>query len=114
MASRTPTPLTHPDIDDIDLLTVLSALADPVRLGIVVKLVGRPGLTCGGFYPDVTASVLTRHFRVLREAGVIRQEDSGVRRENTLRKADLDARFPGLIDIIVKEAADGAIPRLPH
>ena len=78
MASRTPSPLVHPDVEDFDLLTVLSALADPVRLGIVVKLIGCPGLSCGGFYPHLTASVLTRHFRVLREAGIIHQRDSGV------------------------------------
>jgi len=114
MASRTPSPLAHPDVDDFDLLTVLSALSDPVRLGIVVKLIGCPGLSCGGFYPHLTASVLTRHFRVLREAGIIHQQDSGIRRENVLRKDELDQRFPGLIDLIVKEAADGRVPQLPR
>lgn len=113
MASRTPTPLHHPDTADIDLLTVMNALSDPVRLGMVVKLAGNPGLTCGGFYPDRTASVLTRHFRVLREAGIIRQHDSGVRRENVLRRNELDTRFPGLIDLILTEAATGRIPPPP-
>ncbi|MBT0769045.1 helix-turn-helix transcriptional regulator [Kineosporia sp. J2-2] len=113
MASRTASELTHPDTEDIELLKVLSALSDPVRAGIVAQLVDRPGMNCGGFFPHLTASVLTRHFRVLREAGVIRQEDAGVRRENTLRKDDLDRRFPGLLDLVVREACDGRLPRVP-
>ncbi|MFF7987191.1 ArsR/SmtB family transcription factor [Streptomyces sp. NPDC007901] len=104
MASRTPAPLAHPDLDDVDLRTVLSALSDPLRLEMVVRLINSPGLSCGGFFPHLTASVLTRHFRALREAGIIRQSDSGIRRENVLRKDELDQRFPGLIDLIVKEA----------
>lgn len=107
MASRTTSPLQHPDVEDFELLKVMNALADPVRVGIVVKLVDCPGLSCGGFYPDLTASVLTRHFRVLREAGVIRQQDNGVRRENVLRKEELDQRFPGLIDLLVEEFPHG-------
>ena len=114
MASRTATPLAHPHVDTFDLLTIFGALADPVRLGIVVKLHGEPGLACGGFYPHLTPSVLTRHFRVLREAGIIHQEDSGARRENVLRKEELDGRFPGLIDLIVSDAASGKIAGLPH
>lgn len=114
MASRTSSPLVHPRVDSFDLLSILNALADPVRLGIVVRLFGEPGLACGGFYPRLTPSVLTRHFKILREAGIIHQQDSGARRENVLRKSELDARFPGLIDLIVAEAALGKIEGLPR
>ncbi|MFF2486154.1 ArsR/SmtB family transcription factor [Microbacterium sp. NPDC058062] len=113
MASRTASPLAHPNIDAVDVLTILGALSDPVRVGIVVRLMAEPGLACGGFYPHLTPSALTRHFRVLREAGVIHQHDSGNRRENVLRKDELDRRFPGLIDLIVDEAAHDRIPGLP-
>lgn len=113
MASRTSSPLVHPAVDAFDLLTIFGALSDPVRLSIVIRLFGEPGLSCGGFYPDRSPSVLTRHFRVLREAGIIRQTDSGARRENVLRKDELDQRFPGLIDFIVQEAADDKIAGLP-
>jgi DNA-binding transcriptional ArsR family regulator len=68
-----------------------------------------PGLACSVFRQDVTASVLTRHFRVLREAGVIRQHDVGTRRIDTLRKGELDQRFPGLLDLVLKESA-GHVP----
>ncbi|MDO8152638.1 helix-turn-helix transcriptional regulator [Isoptericola sp. b408] len=110
MASRTSSPLVHPDAADFDLFTVMSALSDPTRLGIVIMLSNDPGLNCGGFYRDVTPSVLTRHFRVLREAGVIRQEDVGNQRVNTLRRDELDRRFPGLLDLVIKEGADRAAP----
>ncbi|MFF0013368.1 ArsR family transcriptional regulator [Streptomyces sp. NPDC005374] len=70
----------------------------------------RPGLACGGFRQDLIPSVLTRHFRVLQEAGVIRQHDEGKRRTNTLRKEELDTRFPGLTDMVLREGADQVTP----
>lgn len=110
MASRTSSPLVHPDIEDLDLFKIMRALTDETRLTIVVTLAASPGLACSGFNRNVTASVLTRHFRVLREAGVIRQHDVGTRRFNTLRREDLDQRFPGLMDLVLTEAADHVTP----
>ncbi|PBC92768.1 DNA-binding transcriptional ArsR family regulator [Streptomyces sp. Ag82_O1-15] len=103
-------PLVHPDTDDLDLFKIMSALTDETRLTIVVTLSVSPGLACSGFTQDVTASVLTRHFRVLREAGLIRQHDVGTRRFNTLRKEDLDQRFPGLLDLVLKESVGRVEP----
>jgi DNA-binding transcriptional ArsR family regulator len=110
MASRTSSPLIHPDVEDFDLFKIMSALTDEIRLTIVVTLAASPGLACSGFNRDVTASVLTRHFRVLREAGLIRQHDVGTRRINTLRKDELDQRFPGLIDLVLKESVGRVEP----
>lgn len=110
MASRTSSPLVHPDVDDFDLFKIMSALTDETRLTIVVTLAASPGLACSGFNRDVTASVLTRHFRVLREAGLIRQHDVGTRRINTLRKEELDQRFPGLLDLVLKESVGRVEP----
>ncbi|MGI5325102.1 hypothetical protein [Actinomadura nitritigenes] len=47
---------------------------------------------------------MTHHWRVLRDSGVIFQEPSG--RENllTLRRDDLDARYPGLLDAVLAGA----------
>jgi len=108
MASRTSSPLVHPGVAELDLFAVMTALADPVRRGIVVNLAQKPGLSCNAFNADSAASSLTRHFRVLREAGLIWQTDVGNRRENVLRKDDLDSRFPGLMDMVIHEglAAD--------
>ncbi|MFJ9353025.1 ArsR/SmtB family transcription factor [Streptomyces mirabilis] len=110
MASRSASPLVHPDAQDFDLIKIMSALTDPIRLSIVLTLAARPGLACSGFRQDLTPSVLTRHFRVLREAGVIRQHDQGNRRVNTLRKEELDTRFPGLIDMVLRENTDQITP----
>ncbi|MGZ4299313.1 MAG: ArsR/SmtB family transcription factor, partial [Solirubrobacteraceae bacterium] len=67
--------------------------------------------TCGSFALPVTKSTCTHHFKVLREAGVIQQRPQGTTRLNRLRRDDLDARFPGLLDTILQAAAgtDGAL-----
>jgi DNA-binding transcriptional ArsR family regulator len=56
----------------------------------------------------VSKSTCTHHFRVLREAGVISQRAEGTSRLNTLRREDLDARFPGLLDAILDAGAGAA------
>ncbi|MEV4455359.1 helix-turn-helix domain-containing protein [Microbispora sp. NPDC049633] len=93
--------LTHPDTAEIDLLDVLHALSDPTRMTIVRTLRADPERACGTFPVDVAPSTLTHHFRVLREAGVIRQREDGNRRWTALRLSDLDDRFPGLLDSIL-------------
>ena len=88
---------------------VLHALSDPVRLRIVATLAESGELACGGVDVPVTKSTCTHHFRVLREAGVITQRQVGTTRLNSLNRAELDARFPGLLDTILHAAvADGA------
>ena len=104
VASRTATELVHPDRDELEFTRVLAALSDPVRLAIVARLAGAgPGgeLACTTFALPVSKSTQSGHFRMLREAGVIRQRDEGTRRLNSLRRDDLDARFPGLLDLAI-------------
>lgn len=98
--SRRPA-LHHPASDDLDLLDVLHALADPTRMTIVRTLHADTERACGTFPVEVAPSTLTHHFRVLREAGVIHQREEGNQRWNTLRRADLDARFPGVLDAVL-------------
>jgi DNA-binding transcriptional ArsR family regulator len=83
---------------------VLHALSDPVRLRIVATLAEAGELSCGGVDVPVTKSTCTHHFRVLREAGVIKQRQVGTARLNSLNRAELDARFPGLLDTILRAA----------
>jgi DNA-binding transcriptional ArsR family regulator len=97
--------IPHPARDDLDLATVLHALSDPVRLEIVAGLAGGGERPCGSFDVAVTKSTCTHHFRVLREAGVIRQRQQGTMRLNSLRRDDLEARFPGLLGTILEAAA---------
>jgi len=99
--------LHHPQRDEIDVAQVLHALSDPQRLRIVARLAARGAepCQCSAFGLDVTKSTLTHHFRVLREAGVIAQMPVGTSKLNSLRRDDLDARFPGLLDAVL-----GAVP----
>jgi len=97
--------LVHPPRDDITLVGVLHALADPTRLTIVRTLGADPERACGTFPVAVAPSTLSHHFKVLREAGVIRQREEANRRWTTLRRADLDDRFPGLVDAVLGATA---------
>jgi DNA-binding transcriptional ArsR family regulator len=93
----------HPD--DVPVLTVLAALADPVRLGLVRELAGSPDWSraCGSFDVPVGKAALSHHFTVLRGAGLVEQRDEGPRRVNRLRREEFDASFPGLLALVLRE-----------
>ncbi|MFV0137999.1 ArsR/SmtB family transcription factor [Streptomyces sp. HMX87] len=98
-----PEPLPEPAADDLRLETVLGALSDPLRLTIVRKLLLESEAfdhTCGWFGLDRPKSSLTHHFRALREAGITRQRQYGLERRSHVRVDDLNARFPGLLDLV--------------
>jgi DNA-binding transcriptional ArsR family regulator len=99
-----PEALTHPRREELELGPVLHALSDPMRLRIVAALAAGEERTCKSFGLPVVKSTCTHHFRVLREAGVIRQRQEGTARLNSLRREDLDHRFPGLIDAVLRSA----------
>jgi DNA-binding transcriptional ArsR family regulator len=88
---------------ETNLTEVLQALADPVRLAIVRGLAEQTEpQACGTFsYLGVSPSTLSHHFKVLREAGVIETEPYGHQRLNTLARAALDAKYPGLLDSVL-------------
>ncbi|ATF91995.1 Helix-turn-helix domain [Cedecea neteri] len=92
----------HPEREQIRLENVLFALGNPLRLEIVRQLAGGVELTCGALRQDVAKSTMTHHWRVLRDSGVIWQRPQG--RENliSLRREDLDARFPGLLETLLR------------
>jgi DNA-binding transcriptional ArsR family regulator len=94
--------LHHPELGEIELAAVLHALSDPQRLHIVRELAASDGpRACGSIKLDVAKSTMTHHFRVLREAGVIRQDRMGTTKLTALRRDELDARFPGLLDVVL-------------
>ncbi|MEV0223229.1 helix-turn-helix transcriptional regulator [Streptomyces sp. NPDC050704] len=101
--------LPHPATGEIRLEAVLHALSDPMRL-LVVRELAAVGdeLSCSHFDLPVTKSTTTHHFRVLREAGVIRQIYRGTAKMNGLRRDDLDDLFPGLLDSVLTAAAGQA------
>jgi DNA-binding transcriptional ArsR family regulator len=103
--------LYHPAVDEIELTAVLHALSDPQRLHIVRLLAEQDApVACGSLELDVSKSTATHHFRVLREAGVINQEPTGTTKLTTLRRADLDARLPGLLEIVLAGSPAAATP----
>lgn len=97
--------LEQPELEEIDLSTVLGALADPYRLACVRSLAERGETSCSELQDRVgiesSKSTVSHHLRVLREAGVISTRVSGVHRYQVLRRADLDARYPGLLDAVI-------------
>jgi len=94
--------LDHPARDELELTAVLHALSDPQRLRIVRVLAeDAEPRSCGSFDLEVTKSTCTHHFRILREAGVVEQRLQGTSKLNTLRRDDLEARFPGLLDAVL-------------
>jgi DNA-binding transcriptional ArsR family regulator len=95
--------LAHPSAVEFDLSAVLHALSDPVRRSIVERLAREGEVPCGGFDLSVSKSTSTHHFRVLREAGLIEQREQGNRKLNTLRRAEIDQRFPGLLEAVLGE-----------
>ncbi len=97
-------PPAHPTREEIDLAAVLHALSDPMRLRIVVDLALGGERTCGSFELPVVKSTCTHHFKVLREAGLIHQRLEGTTRLNSLRRDDLERRFPGLLDAVLRGA----------
>lgn len=103
-------PLFHPSLDDITVEGVLHALSDPVRVAIYAGIVAQEcSHNCSTFLTvsdkAIPKSTLSQHFRVLREAGLIRGERRGVEMHNTSRCTEIDQRFPGLIGAIVNAHA---------
>ncbi|HXM99231.1 MAG TPA: helix-turn-helix domain-containing protein [Candidatus Dormibacteraeota bacterium] len=100
-------PLFHPSVEDLTVEGVLHALSDPVRVAIFARLAGSPcSQSCSSFLKisdkDIPKSTLSQHFKILREAGLIRAERHGVEMQNTSRCAEIEKRFPGLISAIVR------------
>ncbi|MET7516933.1 helix-turn-helix transcriptional regulator [Streptomyces sp. NPDC005480] len=102
-ASHRPAPVhTHPD--EVSVLTALSAVSDPVRIELIRELASSPDWTrsCGSFDVPVGKAAKSHHFTVLRGAGLLEQRDEGPKRVNRLRREEFDARFPGLLDLILR------------
>ena len=100
------TSFVHPAKEDLTLAQVLGALGDPMRLRILKKLLGkRQGcLSCSEAAPcpEMAKSTLSHHFRILRDAGLIRTTKQGVEHLNSVRWNELNERFPGLLAAIMK------------
>jgi DNA-binding transcriptional ArsR family regulator len=96
-----------PDLAGVDVVTVLQALADPVRLEIVRQLAGceagGPGeLSCGQIELPVGKSTASHHLKALCAAGITAEREEGTRKYIRLRRKELDRRFPGLVELVLR------------
>lgn len=99
-------PLFHPAIEEVTVEAILHALADPVRMALYAELVASAcprscSSLVGVGVTAVPKSTLSQHFKVLREAGLIRSERRGVEMQNSSRCAEIEQRFPGLLPAIL-------------
>jgi DNA-binding transcriptional ArsR family regulator len=98
--------LFHPSADDIKVESILHALSDPIRVQIFARIAqAECPQTCSAFLElsdrAVPKSTLSQHFKVLREAGLIRSERRGVELHNSTRCDELGQRFGPLIQSII-------------
>jgi DNA-binding transcriptional ArsR family regulator len=99
-------PLFHPSIEEVTVEGILHALSDPVRVAMYADIVAQEcPRSCSNFLTvsdkAIPKSTLSQHFKILREAGLIRSERHGVEMHNISRCTELEQRFPGLIRAIV-------------
>ena len=92
----------EPSRKELLMTAILYALSDEIRLGIVRQLAAKGEQPCGVFEVDRPKSSLSHHFRVLRESGVVATRKDGKLLMNTLRREDLEVRFPGLLKAVLK------------
>jgi DNA-binding transcriptional ArsR family regulator len=100
-----------PELASVDVLTVLQALSDPVRLGIVRQLAactGEAGLMCGQIEMRVSKSTGSHHLKTLHRAGITAEREQGVCKYIRLRRPELDERFPGLLESVLAAPAPPA------
>jgi DNA-binding transcriptional ArsR family regulator len=95
--------IRHPSTSELDLATILRTMGDPLRLAIVRALADDRERRCGEVQDllGLPASTCSYHLRLLREAGVTRTRAEGTERYMSLRRDDLEDRFPGLLQVLL-------------
>lgn len=99
----------HPDREQIRLENVLAALGNPLRLTVIRALAAGDERACSAVLQGIPKSTLTHHWRVLRNSGVIWQRPDGREYLLSLRREDLEARFPGLLDSLLGAVHNDAL-----
>lgn len=100
----------HPELEDVDVADVMKALAEPVRLQILDMLQRRGETACTDVYAvlGLSKANASHHFRILRESGLIRATMHGRDLHTRIRVDELQARFPGLLDAVLRAYRAGA------
>ncbi len=96
--------IPHPPAGSLDLATVMRTAGDPIRLEIVRLLADGSERACSDLQAQLglPASTGSYHLRLLREAGLTRTRAEGTQRLISLRRDDLEARFPGLVAVLTR------------
>ena len=99
-------PLLHPSADTLRPEAILHALSDPERAAIFAEIAGaecvqRCSVLASAGDRVIPKSSLSQHFKVLRDAGLIRSERQGVEMRNYSRCTEIDRRYPGLLQTIL-------------
>lgn len=99
-------PLHHPPIDNIRVEDILHAFSHPARIRIFMDLAeAECAKNCTSYMhvnkQPLAKSTLSQHFRILREAGLIYSERSGVELHNRTRCKELKAKFGDMISAII-------------
>lgn len=88
-----------------DLQSVLTALADPVRLEMVRRLADADEpMACTALYETVTKATASHHFKILREAGIVERLPQGQNVSFALRSDAVDDAYPGLLPSVLAAA----------
>jgi DNA-binding transcriptional ArsR family regulator len=100
-------PLYHPSLKEITVQGILYALSDPVRVRIYAELAqADSAMNCSSFSFNgklkLPKSTLSQHFKILREAGLVRSERKGVELKNSTRCAELKKKFGPMVVGILK------------
>jgi DNA-binding transcriptional ArsR family regulator len=99
-------PLYHPHPDEMTVQGILYALSDPVRVEIFLRLVSAECTKNCSTFANVKStplpkSTLSQHFKILREAGLIRSERRGVELQNRARCEEIAKRFGAMVKAIL-------------
>ena len=94
----------HPKLEEVELHDLLFALSDPTRLNIVASLADGAEHSSGELAGEIPKSTMSHHLKILREAGLTRTQPDGMRCRITLRRAEVERRFPGMLDAILQHA----------
>jgi DNA-binding transcriptional ArsR family regulator len=96
--------IPHPATESLELATIMRTLGDPSRLEIVQLLGDGRTRMCNDIAAEagLPTSTCSYHLKLLREAGITRARSAGTQRLISLRREDLDERFPGLLDVLTR------------
>lgn len=97
----------HPAAKDMTVEGVLYALSDPLRVRIYADIMkSECSRICSNFLElddrKIPKSTLSKHFKILRETGLIRSEKRGIEMHNVSRCDEFKEPFGGMIASIIE------------